>query len=109
MSLFSPLRRKGVLFFPLPQEGGSRGMAFASPRAGWYGNPAPPQGMAWLDVGVVDVDIAKLSTKASRVNITLPDRSLDTIDRHVKARGETRSGFLARAVIEALSRDAAWR
>lgn len=62
------------------------------------------RGWTW---GVVDVDVAKLSTKASRVNVTLPDRLLDTIDRHAKARGETRSGFLARAAIEALSRDAA--
>jgi predicted RNase H-like HicB family nuclease len=62
------------------------------------------RGWTW---GVVDVDIAKLSTKATRVNITLPDRLLDTIDRHAKAHGETRSGFLARAAIEALSRDAA--
>lgn len=62
------------------------------------------RGWTW---GVVDVDIAKLSTKATRVNITLPDRLLDTIDRHAKTRGETRSGFLARAALEALSRDAA--
>lgn len=62
------------------------------------------RGWTWA---VVDVDIAKLSTKATRVNITLPDRLLDTIDRHAKQHGETRSGFLARAAIEALSRDAA--
>ena len=62
------------------------------------------RGWTWA---VVDVDIAKLSTKATRVNITLPDRLLDTIDRHAKQLGETRFGFLARAAIEALSRDAA--
>ncbi len=62
------------------------------------------RGWTW---GVVDVDIAKLSSKATRVNITLPDRLLDTIDRHARKRGESRSGFLARAAIEALSRDAA--
>ena len=62
------------------------------------------RGWAW---GVVNVDIAKLSSKATRVNVTLPDRLLHTIDRYAKARGETRSGFLARAAIEALSRDAA--
>ena len=61
-------------------------------------------GWTW---GVVEVDIAKLSSKATRVNITLPDRLLDTIDRHARQHGETRSGFLARAAIEALSRDAA--
>lgn len=62
------------------------------------------RGWTW---GVVDVDIAKLSNKATRVNITLPDRLLDTIDRHAREHGETRSGFFARAAIEALSRDAA--
>lgn len=62
------------------------------------------RGWTW---GVVDVDLAKLSTKATRVNITLPDRLLDTIDRHAKANGETRSGFLARAAIEAMARKAA--
>ena len=62
------------------------------------------RGWTW---GVVEIDIAKLSTKATRVNITLPDRLLDTIDRHARQHGETRSGFLARAAIEALSRDAA--
>ena len=62
------------------------------------------RGWTWA---VVAVDIAKLSNKATRVNITLPDRLLDTIDRHARKQGETRSGFLARAAIEALSRDAA--
>lgn len=62
------------------------------------------RGWTW---GVVDVDLAKLSTKATRVNITLPDRLLDTIDRYAKASGETRSGFLARAAIEAMARKAA--
>lgn len=62
------------------------------------------RGWTWA---VVDVDIARLSNKATRVNVTLPERLLDTIDRHAQQRGETRSGFLARAAIEALSRDAA--
>lgn len=62
------------------------------------------RGWTW---GVVEIDLAKLSTKATRVNITLPDRLLDTIDRHAKASGETRSGFLARAAIEAMAREAA--
>lgn len=55
----------------------------------------------------VDVDIAKLSNKATRVNITIPDRLLHSIDEHATKHGESRSGFLARAAIEAMSRDAA--
>jgi predicted RNase H-like HicB family nuclease len=62
------------------------------------------RGWVWA---VVNVDITRLSTQSKRVNITLPDRLLDTVDRHAKRRGETRSGFLARAAIETLSRDAA--
>lgn len=62
------------------------------------------RGWTW---GVVDVDIGKLSVRSTRINVALPERLLDTIDRHARARGETRSGFLARAAIEALSRDAA--
>lgn len=58
------------------------------------------RGWTWA---VVDVDIAKLGTKATRVNITLPDRLLHTIDRYAEEHGETRSGFLARAAIEAMS------
>lgn len=62
------------------------------------------RGWTWA---VVDVDIAKLSTKAARINITIPDRLLNTIDNYASKHGETRSGFLARAAIEAMSRDAA--
>lgn len=57
-------------------------------------------------LAVVDVDMARLSTKSVRVNITLPDRLLDTIDTFAQKHGESRSGFLARAAIEALSRAA---
>jgi predicted RNase H-like HicB family nuclease len=61
-------------------------------------------GWTWA---VVDVDLAKLSNKATRVNITLPDRLLNSIDNYAQKHGETRSGFLARAAMEAMSRDAA--
>lgn len=64
------------------------------------------RGWTWA---VVDVDLAKLSNKATRVNITLPDRLLHSIDDHAGKRGESRSGFLARAAIEAMSRDASPR
>ncbi len=52
---------------------------------------------------VVDVDLAKLSNKAVRLNITLPDRLLHTIDAYAQSHGESRSGFLARAAIEAMA------
>ena len=55
---------------------------------------------------VVSVDVAKLGTKATRVNITLPDRLLVVIDKHAQANGETRSGFLARAAMEKVAEEA---
>ena len=58
------------------------------------------KGMTWA---VVDVDLGKLNTKAVRLNITLPDRLLHSIDRYAQRHGESRSGFLARAAMQAMS------
>lgn len=49
-------------------------------------------GWVWA---VVSVDLAELSDKAERVNITLPARVLRRIDQAAKAAGESRSGFIA--------------
>jgi hypothetical protein len=48
---------------------------------------------------VVRVDESNLRLRAQRVNITLPERVLDAVDRYAKAHGETRSGLLARAAV----------
>lgn len=53
---------------------------------------------------VVDVDLSQVDDKSERVNITLPRRVLHIIDEAAKRAGETRSGFLARAGIEASRR-----
>lgn len=50
---------------------------------------------------VVDVGLSQIDDKAERINITLPRRVLHVIDEAAKRAGETRSGFLARAGIEA--------
>jgi metal-responsive CopG/Arc/MetJ family transcriptional regulator len=50
---------------------------------------------------VVAVDLAELSDKTERVNITLPSRVLRRIDAAAKAAGESRSGFIARQVLTA--------
>lgn len=50
---------------------------------------------------VVPVDLASLSDKAERVNITLPSRVLRRIDAAAKASGETRSGFIAKKALAA--------
>lgn len=49
---------------------------------------------------LVQIDSSHLRTKAKRINITLPERILDRIDRVAKQRGETRSGLLAAAASE---------
>ena len=49
---------------------------------------------------LADVDLSKLSGKAKRVNITLPERLLVQIDSYASRSGETRSGFLVHAAME---------
>lgn len=61
------------------------------------------RGRLWA---VADVDLAKLSTRSVRINVTIPDRLLNTIDRYAEKHGETRSGFLTRAAMEAIAVDA---
>jgi predicted RNase H-like HicB family nuclease len=55
-------------------------------------------GWVWA---VVAIDLAELSDKAERVNITLPARVLRRIDAAAKAAHETRSGYLARHALAA--------
>jgi predicted RNase H-like HicB family nuclease len=57
------------------------------------------RGWTWA---LVEVDTNQLGEKASRVNITLPRRLLRALDIYVRRQGETRSGFLARAALEAM-------
>jgi predicted RNase H-like HicB family nuclease len=57
------------------------------------------RGWTWA---VVEIDMSELGDKAARINITLPQRILRAVDAHARKRGETRSGFLARAAIDAM-------
>lgn len=59
-----------------------------------------PEFAGWI-WAVIDVDIASLSDKTERVNLTLPSRVLRRIDRDAKAAGESRSGFIARKMLAA--------
>ena len=54
------------------------------------------KGWTW---GLVTVDIASLSDKAERINITLPSRVLRRIDQAAKNAGESRSGYIARRTL----------
>jgi predicted RNase H-like HicB family nuclease len=61
------------------------------------------RGWIWA---VIDVDASELGDKAARINITLPQRILRAVDIHAKKQGETRSGFLARAAVDAMRKPA---
>lgn len=50
---------------------------------------------------IIPIDLAELSDKVERVNITLPARILRRIDAAAKSAGETRSGFIAHLVLKA--------
>jgi predicted RNase H-like HicB family nuclease len=54
------------------------------------------KGWTWA---LVTVDIASLSDKAERINITLPARVLRRIDQAAKEAGESRSGYIARRAL----------
>lgn len=50
---------------------------------------------------LVELDLSRLEDTTERVNITISRRVLTLIDEAAKRAGESRSGFLARAGIEA--------
>jgi predicted RNase H-like HicB family nuclease len=47
---------------------------------------------------IVAVDVPKTAQKVNRLNITLPQRLVESVDRFAQQRGESRSGVLALAV-----------
>src|ERR1700677_3816663 len=61
------------------------------------------RGWTWA---IVDVDVSELGDKAARINITLPQRILRAVDAHARKQGETRSGFLVRAALDAMRKPA---
>ena len=61
---------------------------------------ANPEFAGWI-WAVVGVDLASLSDKVERINITLPARVLRRIDQAAKQSGETRSAYLARRALAA--------
>ena len=62
----------------------------SSPEA-WANDP-DCQGGFWM---MVDVDLAKVRDRAVRLNISLPESLVPRIDAYAKARGMSRSAFLA--------------
>jgi predicted RNase H-like HicB family nuclease len=55
---------------------------------------------------LVTIAASALRVRAKRVNITVPERVLDAIDRAAEAHGQTRSGFLVEAANEYIGQTA---
>jgi predicted RNase H-like HicB family nuclease len=53
---------------------------------------------------LVDVDVSKLSSKAVRINITIPSRVLAIVDEAAARERESRSGLLTRAALSHIER-----
>jgi predicted RNase H-like HicB family nuclease len=49
---------------------------------------------------LVELDLARLSGPAQRINITVPERALRKIDAAARKLGETRSAYLVRAALK---------
>ena len=49
---------------------------------------------------LVEVDMSKLSLKSKRINITMPERLIKTVDQYAKRYGSSRSGLLSQAITE---------
>jgi predicted RNase H-like HicB family nuclease len=58
-------------------------------------------GWTWA---LVNVDPSQLSSKAVRLNITMPSNVLRHVDAFVEQRDESRSGFLTRAAMNEMAR-----
>ena len=57
-------------------------------------NDPDTKGGVWA---VVSVSPADLRVKAKRINVSIPQRVLDAVDRFARAENETRSGLLVKA------------
>jgi predicted RNase H-like HicB family nuclease len=49
---------------------------------------------------LIEVDMSKLSLKSKRINITMPERLIRTVDQYAKRYGSSRSGLLSQAITE---------
>ena len=66
----------------------------------YLGNPDFAEGV-WA---LASIDLSRISGKAKRVNVTIPERVLSQIDAAAKATGNTRSGLLTAAALEYISK-----
>lgn len=80
----------------LAEKGGD--LPRAKPMSEWQSD-REYKGWTW---GIVDVPIERYFGPAEKINITVPGRLLKQIDDFAKAHGQTRSGFLTEAALEAM-------
>jgi len=71
----------------------------ASELAAWGTHPDYQDGF-WM---LVDIDLSKVSTKAIRLNISLPENLVHKIDAAASAQHLSRSAFLAKAALKELA------
>ena len=76
-------------------EGEDMDIPDPSPMEKLIANPDYAGGV-WM---LIDVDVSRLSTKPMRINISLPENLVQSIDRYAKTHHLTRSGFLAKAAL----------
>ncbi len=69
----------------------------AIPRAGTIDRHRRNRAYAGGIWAIVNVDTSQLPLKTKRINITMPQRVLQAVDRQAEREGETRSGLLVRA------------
>ena len=62
------------------------------------------RGWTW---GVINVPSERFFGPAEKINITVPGRLLKQMDEHAKKLGQTCSGFLTQAALDAMRRDRA--
>ena len=53
---------------------------------------------------VVTVDFARVAGRVRRINITIPERVLSRVDAYAKRTGDSRSGLIAAAALEYITR-----
>ncbi len=80
-------------------EGESCEISPPTPIDHWKDDP-DYQGGFWL---LVDIDFDRVNSKPRRLNISLPSNLVKRIDAFAKARGSTRSSFLAEAARAAMA------
>lgn len=49
---------------------------------------------------LVTIDLSKLSSETTQVDVTVPERLLALVDQYAAQQGETRSGIMAQATLE---------